>query len=443
MTVDQLRTAVSGPVVAPGDSEWDAARRFHTGVGAPVVIVRASSVDDVRAALRIAVSDREDVMIRSGGHSAWGAVPGGVTIDISALNSIRVDGDLVHVGGGATWGAIATELATHGLGLSSGDTASVGVGGLTLGGGIGLMVRAWGLAADQLVGAQLVTADGDVLEVSPRSHPDLFWALRGGGGNFGVVTRFDFRAHALPAVAFAHLGIDGDARPVLRALRDLLADAPRELTATFSDVPAMDPNMPAGATIAAVWAGPDEAGLRAALAPLVALDGVHEIEAAVRPYRQILLEVPEADPDVPMPGFVGGNTLLDQLDDDAIERLVAFRQARPASVVLLRSLGGAYADVAQDDSPFPAREATWFAMAGAFDVPGMLDDTSRADAEAAWAAIEERGSGCYGNFTPSTDPSWVARMFSAETLARLARIKREWDPGNVFCRNHNVVPAEA
>ena len=143
----------------------------------------------------------------------------------------------------------------HGLGVSSGDTASVGVGGLTLGGGIGWMVRAWGLAADQLEGVQLVTAAGDVIEVSGAGHPELFWALRGGGGNFGVVTRFDFRAHELPAVVWAELAVEGDPRPVLRGLRDALRDAPRELTVTYMDVPPMDPSAPAGASITACWVG--------------------------------------------------------------------------------------------------------------------------------------------------------------------------------------------
>lgn len=132
---------------------------------------------------------------RGGGHSAWGTLPGGLTLDISALDGISVAGTRVSIGGGARWGDVAGALAAHGLAISSGDTASVGVGGLTLGGGIGWMVRAWGLAADQLVGAQVVTARGDVVEATATSHPDLLWALRGGGGNFGVVTRFDFEAH--------------------------------------------------------------------------------------------------------------------------------------------------------------------------------------------------------------------------------------------------------
>lgn len=441
MTVSTLKELVPGAVVAPGDPEWDEARRFHSGIGEPTAVVRASSVDDVRGALRYAASEHLDVMVRSGGHSAWGAVPGGVTLDLAALDDVKIDGTLVRVGGGATWGAIAEVLSANGLGVSSGDTASVGVGGLTLGGGIGWMVRAWGLAADQLMGAQLVTASGQVLEVNETSHPDLLWALRGGGGNFGVVTRFDFRAHPLQAVVFATLDVAGDARPVLRALRDTMRDAPRELTVTYSHVPPMDPSAPPGATITACWIGGDEAAARAALAPLLAVDGVSESSVTVGPYPGILLHTPAVDPDAPMPGFIGGNTLLPELTDEAIERLVAFREARDASVILLRSLGGAYGDVPQDATAFPAREATWFAMAGAFDMPGLIDDETRPLIETEWEAIAALGAGLYGNFTPSTDPGLVTRMFAPETMARLADLKRRWDPQNLFRRCHNVQPA--
>lgn len=442
MSNDDLSAGSVGTVIRPGDSEWESARRFHSGIGTPAAVIRATTVDDVRRALRYAAAERLEVMIRGGGHSAWGGVPGGLTLDISALDDVEVDGTRARIGGGALWGGVAQVLAAHRLGLSSGDTASVGVGGLTLGGGIGWMVRAWGLASDQLVGAQLVTAHGEVVEVTHDSHPELLWALRGGGGNFGVVTRFDFEAHPLDGVVHAVYGLDGDARPALRALRDLLADAPRELTVTYMDVPAMDPSAPAGASITAVWVGTDEAAARRALSALSGAPGVTERAFGVQDYPDILLEAPEFDPEQPMPGFVGGNTLLRVLDDDTIDRLVSFRASHPASVALLRSLGGAFGDVAQDDSAFPARDATWFAMAGAFDVPGMLDDQARAHAVAAWEGIEAKGAGVYGNFSVSTDAAFATRIYPPATMARLAAVKRTWDPGNVFCRNHNVPPGD-
>ncbi|MFS0867005.1 FAD-binding oxidoreductase [Microbacterium sp. 179-B 1A2 NHS] len=440
MTLEELASAAPGVVVTPADEEWDAARRFHSGIGTPAVVVRARTVDDVRAAVRHAAALSLPVLVRSGGHGPWGALDGGLTIDLAGLAGIVVDGTTVRVGGGARWGDVARTLAGHGLGLSSGDTASVGVGGLTLGGGIGWMVRAWGLAADQLVGVQLVTAAGDVVEATDATDPGLLWALRGGGGNFGVVTRFDFRASPLPAVVFATLTVTGDPAEALRVLRDTMDRAPRELTATYMDVPAMDPSAPAGATITACWIGDDVTAARAALGPVLASGAVGDVEIGIRSYPEILLEMPAADPDQPMPGFVGGNTMLRELTDEAIAALVAFRAGNPASVLFLRSLGGAFGEVPADATAFAARDATWFAMAGAFDIPGLLDDAGRGAAVRDWAVIEGLGAGVYGNFTTSMEPSWVPRMFPPATLARLTALKGEWDPGNVFARNHNLAP---
>lgn len=441
MTLASLRADLDGTVIAPGDPEWDAARAFHSGTGEPDLVVRVASVADVAVAVTDAAARGRAVLVRSGGHSGFGEIPGGVTIDLAALDAVDVDGDVVRVGGGATWGSVGRILADHSLALSSGDTASVGVGGLTLGGGIGWMVRAWGLAADQLVGVQLVTAAGDIVEADDDSHPELMWGLRGGGGNFGVVTRFDFRAHRLAHVVHAAIAVDGDARPVLRALRDVLADAPRELTVTYMDVPPMDPSGPAGAGITACWAGEDEAAARAALAPLLEVAGTSLGELKTTAYPDILLEAPAADPDQPMPGFVGGNALVVDLDDDLIDALAGFRETYGASVLFLRSLGGAFGDVPQDATPFPARRATWFAMAGAFDIPGLLDDDARAAATAEWDAIERRGDGVYGNFAVLVDPSVVALMYPPAVRARLSRLKAVWDPENVFSRNHNFTPA--
>ncbi|WP_344054573.1 FAD-binding oxidoreductase [Microbacterium lacus] len=441
MRVDEMGSEASARMITRADEAWEGARHFHAGSGDPDAIVQARSVEDVVTAVRWASLRQVPITVIGGGHSAWGTVPGGLTLDVSGLRTVEVVGDLVRIGGGATWGAVADILAGRGLGISSGDTASVGVGGLTLGGGIGWMVRAWGLAADQLVGAQVVAASGDVVEVTAQTHPELMWALRGGGGNFGVVTRFDFRAHALDAVVFAACRVVGDKRAALRAVRELMRDAPRELTVTYMDVPPMDPSAPAGAGITAVWAEPDEEAARDALAPLLARDDLVFDSLAVARYPDILLDMPAADPSAPPPGFAGGNALLAELGDEAVDELVSFRERHPASVLLLRSLGGAYADVAQEDTPFPARDATWFAMAGAFDLPGVLDVAGRADALRLEERLDALGCGFYGNFTTSTDAALAAKVFPPPTMARLAAVKREWDPQNLFRRNHNVLPA--
>lgn len=384
--------------------------------------------------------DAQSVTVIGGGHGPWSHAVDGMRIDLSALADVSVSGTRVSAGGGATWGAVADALAEHGLAISSGDTRSVGVGGLTLGGGIGLMVRAWGLAADQLVGAQVVTSTGEIVETSPDEHPELFWALRGGGGNFGVVTRFDFAAHPLKRVALGEflIGDAADRATVLRVMRDILHDAPRELTVTYMDVPAMDPSAPAGARLVAVWADDDPEALGRALAPVSDLDGVvGDVSAAA--YREILMELPHSpDPDAAPPRLLGGNGLFRELDDRLIDRLVAFRAAYPASVVFLRSLGGAFGDVAQDDSPFPARDATWFVMAGGFDVPGMLDDAARAAVLADSDAIIADRLAEYGNFADSERPEAVPGMFTDAAYARLRDLKAQWDPQNVFRRNHNI-----
>jgi len=409
--------------------------------GAPVPSLhRPRTADDVAEIVRLASREAVPLTVVSGGHGPWSHAPAGIRLELGELAGIEVDGTTVRIGGGAVWGDVAAALAAHGLALSSGDTASVGVGGLTLGGGIGWMARAWGLAVDQLIGAQVVTATGDVVETSAESHPDLFWALRGGGGNFGVVTRFDFVAHPLPGIAFAESVIDEEPAAVLRAARELLHDAPRELTVTYMDVPPMDPSAPAGARLSAVWAAPEPERLRAVLEPISALDGVRT-EITTPAYREVLLEMPEPEGEESPspPGFIGGNGLYAELDDSLIAQLVAFRRSYPASVVFLRSLGGAVRDVAQEDTAFPARAANWFVLAGAFDIPGMIDDESRAAIESDWREIEAGRLAEYGNFADTERPDAVPGMFTEAGLARLRATKAVWDPQNLFRRNHNIL----
>lgn len=423
-----------------GASDYSVAMADTAGASVPSVH-RPETIEEVADVVRLASREAVPLTVVAGGHGPWSHAPAeGIRLELGGLSSIEVEGTTVRIGGGAVWGDVASALAAHGLALSSGDTASVGVGGLTLGGGIGWMVRAWGLAVDQLIGAQVVTASGEVVEASSATNPELFWALRGGGGNFGVVTRFDFDAHPLPGIAFAESVIDGDAAAVLRAARDLLRDAPRELTITYMDVPPMDPSAPAGARLSAVWAAPEPDRLRAVLAPISTLPGV-QTEVTTPPYREVLMEMPqpEGDEAPAPPGFLGGNGLYADLDDALIDRLVAFRRAYPASVVFLRSLGGAFHEVAQEETAFPARTANWFVMAGAFDIPGMLDEQTRAAIDADGARIRAGRLAEYGNFADTERPEAVPGMFSAEALTRLRAVKATWDPQNIFRRNHNIL----
>ncbi|GMA96998.1 hypothetical protein GCM10025881_38220 [Pseudolysinimonas kribbensis] len=223
----------------------EAATSYHVH-GTPVEVLRPADAGEVAEAVRSAVERGLEVGVRGGGHTPWSTNDGGVVIDLLRLDRIEVGDDrLVTVGGGAVWGSVADALAPHGLAISSGDTASVGVGGLTVGGGIGWLVRATGLAVDQLVGAEVVTVAGEIVRASANEHPDLFWGIRGGGGNFGIVTEFVFRARPLRGVVHGHLEFDpAELRSVLRALRDDLRRAPDEWTANLLTLPSFGPEMP-------------------------------------------------------------------------------------------------------------------------------------------------------------------------------------------------------
>ncbi|MGP6172128.1 FAD-binding oxidoreductase [Microbacterium sp. A204] len=399
---------------------------------------RPTTAVEVADLVRHAKESGLRLTVVAGGHGPWARTPApGMRIELEVLSHIDVDDAVVHIGGGAVWGDVAAALDAHGLAISSGDTGSVGVGGLTLGGGIGWMVRAWGIAADQLIGAQIVTAAGDIVEASAAENPDLFWAIRGGGGNFGIVTRFDFQAHRIAGITLGEHTVT-DTAPALRALRDLMRDAPRELTVTYIDVPPMDPSAPAGARLTAVWAGVDPDRLRSVMGPVSHVAGV-EADYSTPAYREILLgpSEPSEGADT-LPAFIGGNGLFADLDDELIDRLIDFRSTHPASVVLLRSLGGAYSDVVQESTPFPARSANWFVMAGGFDVPGLVDDATRERISADWGRIQERRIAEYGNFAVTERTEAVPGMFTESALARLREIKAKWDPENLFRRNHNI-----
>ncbi|MCC6498046.1 MAG: FAD-binding protein [Propionibacteriaceae bacterium] len=449
MSLDQLAATISGSLVLPGSADFDGARLYHGRAGDPAAVAHVGGVDDVVAAVGAAREERLPVAIRGGGHSNWESLPGALVIDLRALREVVVDQDaaptadgarLVHVGGGATWGEVAEELARHGLAISSGDTRSVGVGGLTLGAGIGWVVRCWGLALDQLVGAQLVTAGGDVLELSETSYPELFWGVRGGGGNLGVVTRFDFLAHPLTGVVHAAITLDGADLPALiRAFRDVMRAAPRELNGSLMRTPPMGPELPSRTVIELAWAGPDEAAARAAFAPLLGLPQVTASEVAPVAYPDLLQEPPMPPPGMTMPTIVDENGWFESLDDHVIDALVAGAAEAGAPMLLVRWLGGAFGDVAPEATAIGFRRAEAFVMSAAFVPPdGTAEDVARV--KAALAPFVEHSVGAYGNFTNSVAPGLPERMYTQPTLARLRALKLEWDRDNLFSRNHNVVP---
>lgn len=450
MSLHQLASALEGDLVLPDSADFDAARLYHGRSGTPAAVVAVAGVGDVVSAIGAARAEGLPVAVRGGGHSNWESLPGALVIDLRALDEVEVDqatgpapdgARLVHVGGGATWGGVAAALGRHSLAISSGDTRSVGVGGLTLGAGIGWVVRCWGLALDQLAGVQLVTADGEVLELSASSHPDLFWGVRGGGGNLGVVTRFDFLAHPLAGVVHARITLDGTDLPALvRAFRDVMRAAPRALNGSMLRTPEMGPEMPGQTLLELAWAGTDEAAARAAFAPLLDLPQVTSSDVGAIDYPDLLQEPPMPPPGMAMPTIVDENGWFDALNDDVIDALVAASDQAGAQMLLVRWLGGAFSDVDPDATAVAFRTAEAFIMTAAFVPPGSPDsDATRI--KKLLAPYAERALGSYGNFTNSVAPGLPERMYPPATLARLRTLKRQWDPDNVFSRNHNVVPA--
>ena len=234
--LETLRRDFGGDIIEPGGAEYESARRSVLASGTPAFVLRPGSVGDVQAGVRFAASAGLLLSVRGGGHSfaGFGTNDGGVVIDLGKLANVEItdsERHLVRIGGGATWGQVAAALAPHGLAISSGDTKSVGVGGLTLTGGIGWKVRKYGLALDSVIAAEVVTAGGQVVPASAAENPELFWAIRGGGGNFGIVTAFEFAAHPTTDVFFGKITFPASqAATVLQGWADYLRAAPEELT---------------------------------------------------------------------------------------------------------------------------------------------------------------------------------------------------------------------
>jgi FAD/FMN-containing dehydrogenase len=441
-----LTTHLSGPVLTPGDDDYLEAATVAKGPGSPLAVVRPTDAADVARAVVFARDAGLELSVRSGGHDSLGRSTndGGLVIDLRPIADIRVDGDLVTIGGGARWGDVAAALAPHGLALSSGDTKTVGVGGLTLGGGVGWFVRLWGLAIDSLVSAEVVLADGRIVTASAASEPDLFWAIRGGGGNFGVVTHFTFRAHPLPdgVVSGAiELAPDADLATVFTAWRDALRVAPEQLTTTFMGMPPFGDDMPASSQIVFVWAGGDVDAATAAIAPLLQIPGVTGHTIAAMPYADVLMEEqPDAaEVDAPAIAMVDDNGFAAQFDDELIAELAAVKRELGDTVLMVRLLGGAYGRVAPDATAWGYRDTEAWIISVAFYPEGEIFDAQSPRVRALWSRLDPWLKGMYGNFSTLSDA--VERMYPAETLARLRAIKAAYDPGNLFHRTHNIRPS--
>ena len=443
-------------VLTPDDPDYEQARRLWNGLidRRPALIVRPRDADEVARAIGYARARELEVAVRCGGHSVPGhsTVDGGLVIDLSVhLGGVEVDAERrrVRVGGGALLGALDRATQQHGLVVPSGHVSHTGVGGLTLGGGTGWLMRRYGLTIDSLRSAEVVTADGEIVRASTDEQPDLFWALRGGGGNFGVVTEFEFEAHPLGPELVAGMLVYPltQAREVLGFARDWMEAAPDGLTSfpVFVTAPPQPPFPPElqGAPVLAVgvaYAGATEEGIRA-LEPLKRFAAPALDLAGPMPYLALQTML---DASVPH-GLHNYNRAdwLDELTDDAISTLVEHvgRISSPLSQVILSRMGGAVARVPAEATAFPHRQARnllWIVSAwhpGEDEEPHLQWAREISDAMKPHAA-----GGVYVNAL-GDEPADRVRSAYGTNWQRLTEIKRRYDPDNVFHRNANIQPA--
>ena len=441
--LETLKEDFQGEVVEPGQDGYETASATVLASGRPAVVLRPATVADVRAAVRFAADTGLAVAVRGGGHSfpGFGTNDGGLVIDLGRLAGTEVidaDGGIVRIGGGATWGAVATALAPHKLAVSSGDTRGVGVGGLTLGGGIGWKVRKYGLALDALVGAEVVTADGGVVRASTRENPELFWALRGGGGNLGIVTAFEFAAHTTTDVFHARTAFPAaEAEPVLQGWAEYLRTATEDLTSVvvFANPFLGGPDAPV--EVFSVVDTDDRAAADAALDPIRRLGTVLADEVELKAYADVLVDAP-----VPPPGIrlLTRGAFVEREQVPAALRLLAETGAAPQSPVLaVRAVGGAVARVPEDATAYAHRRAELMLLTTSAG-PAPVLEAARPALDAIWDRLAPHTFGAYANFLSGTTQSDVAAVYPEKTYERLATVKRAFDPENLFRGNHNVLP---
>ena len=451
-----MRAAADGRVLVDGGPGYDEARKVWNAMidRRPRTIVRCASADDVAEAIRHGRENDLEIGVRCGGHSVLGlCVPdGGLMIDLTPMGGVRVDPERrrAWVEGGALLGVLDRAAMEHGLTTTAGNVSHTGVGGLTLGGGMGWLARRLGLSCDNVEAYELITAEGERLRVDETGNPELFWGLRGGGGNFGVVTEFEFRLH--PVASQAHVvelffPVE-DAAPVLRGWRDLNAIAPRAATFTAwvgeSESPLLPPQWRGRpvANVGFVWAGDPELE-RELLRALRALGR----PVAERVQELSYLELQRMD------DTLEGHALrrywkgqyFRSLPDEAIDafllRGTADGHGERLPAASLQAYGGAIADVPDGDSAFSQRDAMFEFVASARWSDAAEDEERMAAARRYAASLEPFASGMYVNAMSDEGASGVARAYPPAKLARLRALKTAYDPDNVFHLNQNIEPA--
>jgi FAD/FMN-containing dehydrogenase len=456
MALHALRAELTGDLVLPTDTTYDELRTLWNGRydRHPALLVRPAHAADVAAVLRFARTYRLPVAVRGGGHSMTGlsANDAGLTLDLGLLKTVTVDPEthIVRAGGGVTAGELGFAVQEYGLAVPTGSHSTVGIGGLTTGGGFGYLMRKYGLTMDSLLEVEIVTADGQVRTASATENPDLFWAVRGGGGNFGVVTTFTYQAHEIGTMVLGGplvYTLD-KAAAALRHYRDFMATAPDALTlyAVFTTLPPAAPFPP------------HLQGQMVLLLDACYVGDLAEGQQAVQPLRDAL----PADLDMlgPLPYTVRltmldetahhgkhhdvTNSFLHDLSDAAIDTLVAHiaQATTPLIAVQVARLGGAVARVAADATAFAYRDAPYMFWLPVIWMPG--DDGTR---HQQWmhglaAAMQPSSTGgAYVNVLGDEGEEGIRRAYPPTTYAHLQAIKRQYDPENVFCGNQNIPPA--
>jgi FAD/FMN-containing dehydrogenase len=446
--LDERRVSDLGDrILRPQDQGYDEARAIHNGLvdKRPAVIVRCRTADDVVAALALARDAGLDVSVRGGGHNVAGraVADGGVMIDLAEMKAIAVDpdGGTVTAGGGVTWNELNSATGAHGLAVTGGVISSTGIAGLTLGGGLGWLMGKYGLAADNLVGAELVTAAGEVLGVDEASHPDLLWGLRGGGGNFGVVTTFTYRLHPVATVTGGLIAHPIDAAPeVLRFYRDAVAGTSDDLTVFAGLVPAPDGSGNKLAAMVVCHLGDEEAAQRE-LAPFTGFGSPLVVQVGPMPYPVMNTLLDDGFPKGALNYWLSSftNGLTDALIDTAVERYAAVPS--PMTPMLFEHFHGAVTRIEATATAVPHREPGWNLL-----IPSVWSDPATTDANIAWtkethAALKpELSDRRWLNYLGDDQGGDAVRAAYGANYDRLRELKRRYDPENVFHLNHNIAP---
>ncbi len=453
LTLDQLRARVRGTVITPTDDGYDDARRVYNAMidRRPSVIVQCASAADVAAAVDYARENGLALAVRGGGHSVpgFGTVDDGVVADLAGMRAVTVDpaNRTARAEGGATWGDFNEATAVHGLATTGGIISTTGVAGLTLGGGIGYLARGFGLSCDNLLSAEVVTADGQTVTASENENADLFWAIRGGGGNFGVATALEFRVHPVKEVYGGPMFFDlKDAEAVLRWYREFIADAPEQ----FGGFPAFQiaPPLPfipeerhgeAFLAFVACWAGPVDEGERM-LKPLHDVAEVVAEHVGPMPYPALNSAFDALVP-AGLQHYWKAN-FVRELTDEAIAAHLEHGPKVPAvnSTVHIYPINGACHRVAPDATAFAYRDASFAPV-----IAGMWPDPTHNDANIKWvrdyyaatAPLSEEGG--YINFMAGDDQERIKANYRGN-YARLVDVKRQYDADNLFRVNQNIKP---